>query len=209
MQTITIDLSSATILLSMALGELLYLRESLKSILSATDILATGWNITPGIRTKRFKPNKKFLGELTIDERLHNPESKFRLNVFNAIIDTALKQLEIRFKRQKMVTDIFSFLNPSKMIKSSNSELEDAVYQLLEVYNTDLSSNLLSELRSFRHEFQKEIDNDSKSVLDILKLPISSEIISSMPELVTPCALFLVLPVTVSSAERSFCKLKL
>ena len=95
------------------------------------------------------------------------------------------------------------------MTKSSNSGLEQAVYQLLEVYKTDPSEHLVSELRSFRHEFLKEIENDSKTVLDILKLLISSGIISSMPELATACALFLVLPVTVSSAERSFSKLKI
>ena len=37
----------------------------------------------------------------------------------------------------------------------------------------------------------------------------SSGILSSVPDLATVCALFTVLPVTVSSAERSFLKLKI
>ena len=69
----------------------------------SADISATRWNITLEFRTERFRTNKK----LTIDQLLHEPASKFRLTVFNTIVDTALRQLEIRFKGQKLVTESF------------------------------------------------------------------------------------------------------
>ena len=45
--------------------------------------------------------------------------------------------------------------------------------------------------------------------MDLFKLLVDSHMTASVPELTTVCALFLTLPVTVSSAERSFSKLKL
>ena len=45
--------------------------------------------------------------------------------------------------------------------------------------------------------------------MDLLKLIISSKIMSSVPELATACVLFATIPVTVASAERSFSKMKL
>ena len=45
--------------------------------------------------------------------------------------------------------------------------------------------------------------------MDLYKLLIDSHMTASVPELTTVCALFLTLPVTVASAERSFSKLKL
>ena len=42
-----------------------------------------------------------------------------------------------------------------------------------------------------------------------MKFIISSQIMSSVPELATACVLFATIPVTVASAKRSFSKLKL
>ena len=43
----------------------------------------------------------------------------------------------------------------------------------------------------------------------MLKLIVDSNMATSVPEVTAACALFLTLPVTVASAERSFSKLKL
>ena len=63
-------------------------------------------------------------------------------------------------------------------------------------------------MRSFRREFITEL-KECQSVKDVLALLISSDMLSSMPEFGTACILFCTLPVTVSSAERRFSKLKL
>jgi len=46
-------------------------------------------------------------------------------------------------------------------------------------------------------------------VKDILVLLLACDVLSSLPELGSACVLFCTLPVTVSTAERSFSKLKL
>ena len=63
-------------------------------------------------------------------------------------------------------------------------------------------------MRSFRREFSKELETTS-TVLNVLKLIVSSHMMSSIPELATACVLFVTLPVTVASAERSFSNLKI
>ena len=68
--------------------------------------------------------------------------------------------------------------------------------------------NQNSRVRSFRRELRNAIGK-CESVRDVLTLLLSSDVLSSMPELGTACILFCSLPVTVSIAERSFSKLKL
>ena len=62
-----------------------------------------------------------------------------------------------------------------------------------------------SEICSFRREFKDELTSPS-SALDVFKVLQSSHMAASVPELTTVCALFLTLPVTAASAERSFSK---
>jgi len=76
----------------------------------------------------------------------------------------------------------------------------------------DFEEDLVAEVRSFRREFRKEIQNCESvivSVKDILVLLLTCNVLSSMPELGTACVLFCTLPVTVSTTECSFLKLKL
>ena len=74
-------------------------------------------------------------------------------------------------------------------------------------YKNDVGVDFSSEICSFRREFKDELKSQS-SVLDVFKLLLSFHMAASVPEL-TVCALFLTLPVTVASAQRSFSKLKL
>ena len=94
------------------------------------------------------------------------------------------------------------------MLKLSDTELETKAKNLQMSYSADLGEDLISEVRSFRREFREEIQN-CESVRDVLTLLLSSDVLSSMPELGTACILFCTLPVTVSSAARIFSKLKL
>jgi hypothetical protein len=67
----------------------------------------------------------------------------------------------------------------------------------------DINSDIVSEVRSFRHEFKKEIEG-SNSILDLLILMINSGIMSSVPELATAFAVFATLPVTVARQNILF-----
>lgn len=107
-----------------------------------------------------------------------------------------------------MVSGSFSFLYPKSLLQLSDADLNLAAQKFQETYSADIDSDFVREVRSFRREFRGEIEA-SQTVLDLLKLIISSKIMSSVPELATACVLLATIPVTVATAERSFSKLKL
>ena len=138
-----------------------------------------------------------------------DPEQSFKINVFYKTVDTALMQLTERFKGQAMVTSLFSCLYPNNLAKLSPDMLENAVRIIREKYPNDFFTDELdSEMRSFATEFRKEIAV-TKTVLEVNNLILQSLISSSFPEMYKLLTLFVTLPVTVASAERSFSKLKL
>ena len=92
-------------------------------------------------------------------------------------------------------------------MKLSDKDLEVAANKLHDAYSDGINSDFVSEVRSFRREFWTEIEA-ANSVLDSLRIIISSDNMSLVLELATACILH-TLPVTVASAERSFSKLKI
>jgi len=108
-----------------------------------------------------------------------------------------------------LVSGSFSFLYPKSLLQLSDADLNSAAQKFQETYSADIDSDFVAEVRSLRHEFRAKLRHQKLYVLDLLKLIISSKIMSSVPELATACALFATIPVTVASAERSFSKLKL
>lgn len=208
LQAVNTDLSISVRLLSAAQGELKYLRDSWDSILLTANAISSSWGIQPQFMDKRKRRTKRFHDELSTDSRLTDPMRTFQVDVFYKLVDVAIYQLESRFEDQRQVSVLFRFLYPSIMLQLTDGELEEQAENLRKVYNTDFGEDLIPEVRSFRREFRAELSNCA-SVKDVLMLLVSSNMLSSMPELGTACVLFCTLPVTVASAERSFSKLKL
>ena len=75
-------------------------------------------------------------------------------------------------------------------------------------YPNDFTDELDSEMRSFATESRKEI-SVTETVLEVNNLMLQSCLSSSFQETYNLLILFITLPVTVASAERSFSKLKM
>jgi hypothetical protein len=209
LQSVEMDLSKATRLLSMALSELKLIRSSWSSIVLTSTKLASSWGVgDTTFRPVRQRRTLRFFEELANDQRVQEPGEAFRVHTFLPIIDTAIGQLERRFEGHKLIADTFAFLYPEKLKQMTTSDLEVAAQKLVQTYSHDLSEDLIQEVRSFRNEFRNEL-GPKETVLDLLKLISNAKLASSMPELTTACLLFLSIPVTVASAERSFSKLKI
>ena len=150
--------------------------------------------------------------------------------MFFPTIDTITVQLEERFKGQHFVAKTFNFLSPKNMLKMSSNEIHKATNDFIDIYQFDMcstfeqaeqphgySKDLAEEILSYRVCFQQdlsEMQDDKthkriKSAADVLKHLYDNEMTSSYSKLVSAIVVFLSLPVTVATAERSFSKLKI
>jgi len=147
-----------------------------------------------------------------VDERLHTTEGRFRVSVFLPTVDTCLNQLNTRFESLELVVNNFRFLFPKTLADSSDEEFSRMVAIFVNKYADDVSDDLLSQVLAFRScaaECIKSAQANSNNVKELLSFIIQLDLTSSFPDLVTALSLFLTLPVSVASDERSFSKLKL
>lgn len=125
-------------------------------------------------------------------------------------MDTALFQLKERFKGLKTISDEFSFLKPINLTTIEEQIIIKATYDLHTKYKNELSSDITHQLLCLRNFL---CVNNSTSVLHNIKdrtvYLIEHDLASSFHDVFTLWLIFLTIPVTVASAERSFSKLKL
>lgn len=92
------------------------------------------------------------------------------------------------------------------MIKYSEENIIKSCYDFISFYNTDVSSDLTRQVLSLTDFLGK---TKMKTIKELALYIIENYISSLFSEILTACIIFLSLPVTVASAERSFSKLKL
>ena len=200
LQSPKMDLSSAARLLNCTMTELQYLRNDWKSVVETATALANSWGIEAVFRRpidRRSNP------EYGIDT-----EAIFKVNVFYRTIDIAMAELRVRFEGQNSVVKLFSFLHPKQLLKYSNEELKSFTNHLLHTYSLDFTEDLEFEVRAFKTEFAAEI-GEKETIGELCDILVGSSLCSSFPNLHKLLVLFLTIPVTVATAERSFSKLKL
>ncbi|XP_049336309.1 zinc finger MYM-type protein 1-like [Astyanax mexicanus] len=205
-----VDLLQAASLLGNATCTLAQLRDQFDNLKCTAQGLASSWGIRCNFRHKRTRRIKRHFDELTEDQRLTNLEEIFKVNVFYMCIDTVVSQVRTRFHGMDSVTRKFQFLCPTELLRASDEALNESAQTLAAIYNEDLSSEFSSQLLSFRNALGSEIKTVStvKGLFELLLLRHSS-ILSSVTDVATALKLFLTIPVTVASAERSFSKLKM
>ena len=106
------------------------------------------------------------------------------------------------------VTSLFTFLYPCNLKIADVNDTEKSLSHILNIYHQDFTEDLISDTRAFITEFKQEIP-EKGSIRDILKLLCDYKLMTSFPQFCKLLVLFLTIPVTVASAERSFSKLKL
>lgn len=105
---------------------------------------------------------------------------------------------------------MFEVLQPEKLLSSSNEVIKNASGKLSAKYSKDISVNLYEQLIALKTCLKSEIQkiHSIKELMELLLIKFNS-LASGFPEVITACFLFLTLPVTTATAERSFSKLKL
>lgn len=210
LQTKDFDLFEASNLLESATIKLSEVRNNFANIKLSAIALASEWGIECQFENKRIRKVKKHFDELTQDERLTDPEKQFEVTVFNSTLDIVVNQIKGRFESIKLINSMFTVLTPKFLLTATDEEVTEKSSILVKEYEDDLSDNLTFQINSFRIALKSEIENKSsiRQLAELLFLEHYT-LASSLPDLCTAFLSFLTLPVTVSSAERSFSKLKL
>ncbi|XP_065658256.1 zinc finger MYM-type protein 1-like [Hydra vulgaris] len=138
-----------------------------------------------------------------------SPETDFGSQC-SLVFDSILTQIEWRFEAMSAVSSDFDFLSGHSLSKSSVDELKTKAKNLLKIYKADLdSSDFQSETASFKYQAAAMMENFEKSSpMDILQLIHKYSLTDAYPNTAIAIRIFLTLPVTVATCERSFSKLK-
>lgn len=206
------DLQKASILLSNLLNRLSEIRNqnSFHGLLNESRDLAKEWGVTTVFKNKRRKITKRFFDELSEDERILDPESYFKVNVYYCCLDILISQTKQRFQSLCDLSNTFEVLQPEKLLSFSNEIIKKESGKLTAKYSKDMSVDLYEQLIALKTCLKSEIQkiHSIKELTELLLIKFNS-LASSFPEVITACFLFLTLPVTTATAERSFSKLKL
>ena len=155
---------------------------------------------------KRVPHVRKFFDELSSDSRLESGEKRFQVEVFNTVIDITTSQLKTRFHSLQKTDEHFFCIKPSVILEKNMNELLELSKVLVKVYTEEISDEPCDQIMLLK---LKLADVKTAKELAEFLLIKHAELSSTFSEVITACLLYLTLPVTVASAERSFSKLKL
>ncbi|XP_029343946.1 zinc finger MYM-type protein 1-like [Acyrthosiphon pisum] len=182
------------------------MRDGYDDVVGSASELCHKWGISTTKPTTRKIYSKQYCGEIQGDRRLDVPEEKFCIAIFYPLIDTALFQLRDRFKGLHSVSRNFEFLLPQNIVTMKESDIVKSCYDFISFYNNDVTSDLIRQLISLK-EFIK--NTKIQTIQELSSFIIEYDLSSLYNQILTACIIYLSLPVTVATAERSFSKLKL
>lgn len=138
------------------------------------------------------------------------PKENFKIKIFE-VIDTLITHFQWRFKTLNDVAADFSFLSILSLKNIIIENLKKQAADLALNYENDINKvEFLNELKTLK--FQADTffaDFESTSFLDLLQALHQFSLVETCPNVEIALRIFLTLPVTVASCERSFSKLKL
>ena len=210
LQSKNADLATAVKLLDSTIKDLTAFRASFADAKLSAEGLADKWGVSKNFENVRQRKVKKHYDELAQDGRLADPESYYRVHVFKACLDVVISQLTQRFTGLRSTVDTFNVIQPETLCNATDDQLALQAKTLVEKYKKDITNEFPQQLVSFRGCLRDSIAK-VKTIPELAKLLIVENncISASFAEVCTVFLLFLTIPVTVASAERSFSKLKL
>uniref|UniRef100_A0A3B3RTZ4 HAT C-terminal dimerisation domain-containing protein n=1 Tax=Paramormyrops kingsleyae TaxID=1676925 RepID=A0A3B3RTZ4_9TELE len=204
------DIQTAMQLLENSIQILSDYRSAFDQAKATAQMLASKWGVQTTFENVRPRRVKRHFDELSEDERLTNAEKYFRVQIFNATLDIIISQLSQRFSCMRETCHVFEAIRPMTLQIAGDDELFEKAKRLSDHYSRDIAPTFPTQLLSFRSCFKAEISQKS-SILQLAKMLVVDydTVTSTFGEVCTALMLFLTLPVTVATAERSFSKLKL
>ena len=135
-------------------------------------------------------------------------EDVFKASVFLPSIRRCKEQARLRFEGHHTVVNSFRCLQPKFILSNNSAVFLGACKNLQQVYCNDLSPQFVDQMISLKDDLESQmiLTRGPKGLLELL---LESDLQTLYPEVITSIVIFLTIPVTVASAERSFSKLKL
>lgn len=209
LQAPQLDLSKASKCLKMSLENLKNYRNKYEDLKTDATSIAKRWNISPLFREKRQHKPKKQYDEYDTNYLFYNQEYYFKVNIYYKVFDIVINQLNNRFEGMEKTVDKFSFLSPPILVSMTEEELFKSAEALQQCYPRDISSAFPLQIVALSQPLKNKIGN-LKGIKEFAHFLIveNDTLASNFAEVYTALILFLTLPVTVASSERSFSKLK-
>lgn len=181
-----------------------------KTFIEASQLAET-MEIETGFPEKRRRKVIKRDRNEAPDEGLNmTPENLFSMRLFN-VLDTILTHINWRFEKMNEVCEDFSFLFGWSLESMSIGDLQKSAADLAIKYSNDLSIvDFTSEIENFKFQAETILPNIKNATpLEIIQALHDFGLIESYPNINIALRIFLTIPVTSASCERSFSKLKL
>ena len=135
-------------------------------------------------------------------------KERFRCHVFNLLIDSVIGGITERFRTMGGLYEKFSFLWTYR--EMADGDLSLSATKLAREYNEDFNSGKLSEeLISLKTIHGQTFRNDVRTPLSLLNGISNLGLEEVFPEVIVALKIFLTIPVSVASGERSFSQLNL
>ena len=135
-------------------------------------------------------------------------KERFKIHVFYMILDSVIGGITERFRILSNIYNKFAFLWTYTTM--TDSSLSTASKQLAGEYSDDLKAQKLSEeMSSLKMIHKQNFGKDALDPLQLLNKICSLQLNEIFPELVIALKIFLTIPVSIASGERSFSKLSL
>ena len=124
------------------------------------------------------------------------------VTVFLPMMDILSCQLINRFERMKLVVTSYQVLEPSFLSNASHLDFEIEARKCSSKFFDNISPLFPSQMLSIKTSFSKKIAH-SKFAKEMASFLIV-ELATTYPDVRTACMMYMTLPVTIATAERSF-----
>ena len=210
MQCKTIDLISAHKLLQKAAQNIAELRTSFDAVMNEASSISSQWGLPRQFSNKRTKNTKTFFDELSEGIALSDPVKRFRVTVFLPLMDIVSRQLINRFEGMNALVMAYQVLEPSFLSSASHFNIKEEAKKFSYKFADNVSPLFPSQMLSIKTSFKEKIAHlkSAKEMASFLIIENES-LATSYPDVCTAYMMYLTVPVTVATAERSFSKLKL
>lgn len=188
-----------------------YRNDFFDSLHNSAKSLAETTNIETYIPEKRRRKIKNMPGEKATDDSFAMNESALLKKEMCEVLDIILIQLNDRFTALQEVANDFSFLNGHALKIMPLDDLKRCATDLALKYNSDLDApEFVCEIESFKYQAMEVFENlGDMDAFQILQKNYELSLQNTYPNLDIALRIFITMPVTTASCERSFSKLKI